>query len=142
MLAKAGIQKFLKFLDSGSRYARTARNDAQNAGESRIVTMKADEESEKKTSTISQRQNLKVNPDVLFQRLENDAVLLHMKTDRFYNLNRTGTRFWELLSEGHDLVRIQEQMLREFDVEPAALEKEIKDMIVSLQKEDLVRSEK
>ena len=101
--------------------------------------MKTDEESEKKTSTISQRQNLKVNPDVLFQRLENDAVLLHMKTDRFYNLNRTGTRFWELLSEGHDLVRIQEQMLREFDVEPAALEKEIKDMIVSLQNEDLVR---
>ena len=57
-----------------------------------------------------------------------------MKTDRFYNLNRTGTRFWELLNEGHDLVRIQEQMLREFDVEPAALEKEIKDMIVSLKR--------
>jgi Coenzyme PQQ synthesis protein D (PqqD) len=100
--------------------------------------MKTDEESEKKTSTISQRQSLKVNPDVLFQRLENDAVLLHMKTDRFYNLNRTGTRLWELLSEGYDLVRIQEQMLREFDVEPAILEKEIKDMIVSLEKEDLV----
>ena len=101
--------------------------------------MKTDEESEKKSSPISQRQSLKVNPDVLFQRLENDAVLLHMKTDRFYNLNRTGARFWELLNEGHDLVRIQEQMLREFDVEPAALEKEIKDMIVTLQKEDLVR---
>jgi Coenzyme PQQ synthesis protein D (PqqD) len=101
--------------------------------------MKTDEESEKKTSTISLSQNLKVNPDVLFQRLENDAVLLHMKTDRFYNLNRTGARFWELLNEGHDLNHIQEQMLREFDVEPAALEKEIKDMIVSLQEEDLVR---
>jgi hypothetical protein len=101
--------------------------------------MKTDEESEKKTSPISLRQSLKVNPDVLFQRLENDAVLLHMKTDRFYNLNRTGARFWELLSDGNDLVRIQEQMLREFDVEPAALEKEIQDMIVSLQKEDLVR---
>jgi Coenzyme PQQ synthesis protein D (PqqD) len=101
--------------------------------------MKADEESEKKTSPINQRQNLKVNPDVLFQRLEKDAVLLHMKTDRFYNLNRTGARFWELLIEGHDLVHIQEQMLREFEVEPSALEKEIKDMIVSLQNEDLVR---
>ena len=100
--------------------------------------MKTDEESEQRSSPISKRQNLKVNPDVLFQRLENDAVLLHMKTDRFYNLNRTGTRFWELLSEGHDLVHIQEQMLREFDVEPAALEQEIKDMIVSLQKEDLI----
>ena len=100
--------------------------------------MKTDEESEKKTSPRSQRQSLKVNPDVLFQRLENDAVLLHMKTDRFYNLNRTGTRFWELLSEGHDLAQIQEQMLAEFDVEPAALEQEIKDMIVSLQNEDLI----
>jgi Coenzyme PQQ synthesis protein D (PqqD) len=100
--------------------------------------MKTDKEFEKKTSPISLRQSLKVNPDVLFQRLENDAVLLHMKTDRFYNLNRTGARFWELVSEGHDLVHIQEQMLREFDVEPATLEKEIKDMIVSLQKEGLV----
>jgi hypothetical protein len=101
--------------------------------------MNADEESKKKTTPMSLHQSLKVNPDVLFQRLENDAVLLHMKTDRFYNLNRTGTRFWELLSEGHELVHIQEQMLREFDVEPAALEKEIKDMIASLEKEDLVR---
>ncbi len=101
--------------------------------------MKTEEESEKKTSPISLHQSLKVNPDVLFQRLENDAVLLHMKTDRFYNLNKTGARFWELLNEGHDLVHIQEQMLSEFDVEPAILEKEIKDMIVSLQKEDLVR---
>jgi Coenzyme PQQ synthesis protein D (PqqD) len=101
--------------------------------------MNADEESKKKTTPMSLHQSLKVNPDVLFQRLENDAVLLHMKTDRFYNLNRTGTRFWELLSEGHELAQIQEQMLREFDVEPAALEKEIKDMIASLEKEDLVR---
>jgi Coenzyme PQQ synthesis protein D (PqqD) len=101
--------------------------------------MSADEESKKKTTPMSLHQSLKVNPDVLFQRLENDAVLLHMKTDRFYNLNRTGTRFWELLSEGHELVHIQEQMLREFDVEPAALEKEIKDMIASLEKEDLVK---
>jgi hypothetical protein len=101
--------------------------------------MNADEESKKKTTPMSLHQSLKVNPDVLFQRLENDAVLLHMKTDRFYNLNRTGTRFWELLSEGHELVHIQELMLREFDVEPGILEKEIKDMIVSLEKEDLVK---
>jgi hypothetical protein len=101
--------------------------------------MNADEESKKKTPVMSRGQRLKINPDVLFQRLENDAVLLHMKTDRFYNLNRTGTRFWELLSEGHELVHIQEQMLREFDVEPGILEKEIKDMVASLEKEDLLR---
>lgn len=99
--------------------------------------MTADKESEKEASLTGR--SLKINPDVLFQRLENDAVLLHMKNDRFYNLNRTGTRLWELLSEGQDLVHIQEQMLKEFDVEPAALQKEIKDLIVSLQKEDLVR---
>src|SRR5262245_58236805 len=98
--------------------------------------MKANKESENKVSTLSLRQSLKVNPDVLFQRLENDAVLLHMKTDRFFNLNRTGARFWELLNEGHDLVSIQERMLREFDVEPPILEKEINDMIASLEKED------
>jgi Coenzyme PQQ synthesis protein D (PqqD) len=101
--------------------------------------MNADEESKKKTPPMSPGQKLKVNPDVLFQRLENDAVLLHLKTDRFYDLNRTGTRFWELLSEGYDLVHIQEQMLKEFDVEPGILEKEIKDMIASLEKEDLIR---
>src|SRR5262245_50801486 len=93
----------------------------RNARDRRIVTMKANKESENKVSALSLRQGLKVNPDVLFQRLENDAVLLHMKTDRFFNLNRTGARFWELLNEGHDLVGIQERMLREFDVEPPIL---------------------
>ena len=102
--------------------------------------MKADEESEKKTSLTGQ--HLKPNPDALFQRLENGAILLHMKSDRFYNLNKTGARFWELLNEGHDLDHVQEQMLREFDVKPAILEKEIKGIIASLQKEDLVSVEK
>ena len=37
---------------------RVARNDAQNAGKSRIVTMNTDEESEKKTLTMSPRQKL------------------------------------------------------------------------------------
>ena len=134
------ISKF-KFFQLGLLGAPAVNELGQRAcpdsGE-RIVIMKANEESEKNTSPTSQRQTLKINPDALFQRLENGAVLLHMKTDRFYNLNRTGARFWELLNEGHDLDHVQEQMLKEFDVEPAALEKEIKDMIVSLQKEDLL----
>jgi hypothetical protein len=37
------------------------------------------------------------DPNVVFTRLgENDGVLLHLNTKRYYSLNGTGSRLWEL----------------------------------------------
>ena len=65
------------------------------------------------------------NPDVLFRRLDDEMVLVHMKTNEIYALNPTGARFWELFAEGHPRERIEERLLAEFEVEHAQLTAEI-----------------
>ena len=75
--------------------------------------------------------HLRPNDDVIAQHMGDGVVLLHLRTNHFYELNRTASRFWELLSAGYDLAQVQEQMLHEFDVDAAQLASEIEGMIDS-----------
>ena len=80
----------------------------------------------------------KPNPNVIFRRLGEEIVLFHLETDRFYELNSTAARFWELLSEANGGERIQQQMMTEFAVDSAELAREAEALLASLMKEDLV----
>lgn len=78
------------------------------------------------------------SPDAVAERLGDELVLIHMKTDRIFALNGTGARVWELLSTGHDVVEIQRRVLQEFEAAEAALAIDIQDLIASLQTEQLI----
>jgi hypothetical protein len=70
--------------------------------------------------------------------LGDEIVLFHLETDRFYELNTTAARFWELLCEPDGGVRLYEQMMAEFEVGPDDLTSEAEALLTSLRKEDLV----
>ena len=77
--------------------------------------------------------------DVVSNRIDDGtSVLVNMQTNRVYELNRTGTRFWELLCEGYDRKKIQQLMLQEFDVAEADLAAEIEALLTSLESEGLI----
>ncbi len=81
---------------------------------------------------------MKPNPNVLFRRLGDDIVLFHLDTDRFYELNGTAARFWELLTSGHDVVHARRQILEEFVVDPDQLASEAEALLSSLRRENLI----
>lgn len=81
---------------------------------------------------------LRPNPEVIVQNMGDTVVLLHLGTDRFYELNRTGARAWELISSGYDLIQIQEQILLEFDVNADQLANELESILTSMKDEKLV----
>lgn len=81
---------------------------------------------------------VKPNPNVIFRRLGNDLVLFHLETDRFYELNDTAGRFWELLSEAEGMTGIHEKMMAEFEVDLGDLASQTEALLASLRKEDLV----
>jgi coenzyme PQQ synthesis protein D (PqqD) len=81
---------------------------------------------------------MKPNPNVLFRRLGDDIVLFHLETDRFYELNGTAARFWELLNAGHDEVDARRQILEEFVVDPDQLASEAEALLSSLRRENLI----
>jgi hypothetical protein len=77
--------------------------------------------------------------EVVGQRLGDELVLVHLRTNQIFILNRTGARFWELLESGADVSSIEEILLQEFDVEPVELKKELEGFVRELSSEGLIR---
>ena len=78
------------------------------------------------------------SPDVVSRRLGDTTVLIHLRTDKIFELNSTGSRLWELLDGGSDRERLQHELLREFDVDREELAREIDTLVSSLVSEQLV----
>lgn len=81
------------------------------------------------------------HPDVVFQLLGDEAVLVQLKTNRIFALNKTGAHFWQLLVQGHDRGQIESRLLQTFDVKPDDLAREIDALIDALSAERLVTGE-
>jgi transglutaminase superfamily protein/coenzyme PQQ synthesis protein D (PqqD) len=76
--------------------------------------------------------------EVVSGRLDDEIVLLNLRTNRLFALNRTGARFWELLERGLDRSGIRDALLAEFDVSPAELDQELDSLAEALASEGFV----
>ncbi len=72
------------------------------------------------------------NPDVISRRLDDEIVLVHLKTNQIYALNETGARLWELLTDGLDRPAIEARLQAEYAVEPAVVGAEIDRILARL----------
>ena len=68
---------------------------------------------------------IQFSPDVLFQDLEGEAVLLHITTERYYGLDQVGVRFWHLLQTHGAIEPVVQQALTEFEVDEATLRQDL-----------------
>ena len=75
---------------------------------------------------------LSVPENVVFEVLDGEAVLLNLTAGVYFGLNPTGTRVWELLREHPTRDGIRRAMLEEFDVEPAALDRDLDELFGEL----------
>jgi len=75
---------------------------------------------------------------VVFERVQGSSVMIHLGTNRMFELDPAGTRLWELLSEGKDLAGAHAAMLEEYDVQPDVLRQDIDALIERLTSEGLV----
>lgn len=83
----------------------------------------------------------RAKPEVEVQELEGNLVLVHLGTNRLFELNETATRFWELLVSGHGFESIFNEMVGEYEVEPEELRRELEENLAMLINEDLVVSD-
>jgi Coenzyme PQQ synthesis protein D (PqqD) len=81
------------------------------------------------------KDRIRLSPDVVAQRMGNDMVLVHLRTNRIFDLNATAARLWELMSEGHTVSNIQDQLLSEFEVDMPVLRSEIDRTLAAMKKE-------
>ncbi|MGH7411819.1 MAG: PqqD family protein [Candidatus Methylomirabilis sp.] len=82
----------------------------------------------------------RVSPDIMANRVADLIVLVHLQTDKIFSLNRTASRFWELLSAGHSPGEIRQQLMEEFDVAESDVTVEIDELLASLSSEGFITS--
>jgi hypothetical protein len=78
------------------------------------------------------------SPDFVSRRLDDEVVLVNLRTNKVFALNRTGARAWELLQTGRDWEAIRDELGEEFDVEPKELDRDLKALAASLAAEGFV----
>jgi acetyl/propionyl-CoA carboxylase alpha subunit len=66
----------------------------------------------------------RVRDDILTAQLESEAVLLDLKTKRYYRLNSTAARVWEGIEDGRSVSQIVDALVKEFEVDRATAQAE------------------
>ena len=62
-----------------------------------------------------------ISPDVLFQELGSETVLLDLDNELYYALDEVGTRLWQPLAENGDPAAAMARLSAEYDVDEATL---------------------
>jgi hypothetical protein len=70
--------------------------------------------------------------DVVYRRLGDTGVLVHLGTNEIFEINDTGARIWELLAEGQLPEAIVGTLVSEFDIDPPSAQLECRELIDAL----------
>lgn len=90
---------------------------------------------------VNLEQSVRISPDVMFQEVGGEAVLLDLKSETYLGLNETGMRIWQLLQQSGDLRRVLEDMLAEYDVDARQMECDLVELVGQLADAGLVMVE-
>jgi hypothetical protein len=76
--------------------------------------------------------------EALVATLSDGAVLLNLQTKRYYSLNETGTRIWEMVQQTADEESIVAALLREYEVEEQMARAEVRRILDELIEAQLI----
>ena len=82
-----------------------------------------------------------VSGDAACAVVEDGAVVLNMRTKRYYSLNETGAAIWRLLEDDVPVPEIVAQLIQRYEVEPAAADRAVAALLADLTSEALVSLE-
>jgi hypothetical protein len=76
---------------------------------------------------------------VLARTVGTETILLNLESSTYHSLNSVGGRFWALLLEGKDFQQALAIMQNEYEVEPAQLEADLRELCAELQELSLLQ---
>jgi hypothetical protein len=84
------------------------------------------------------RLKLSIPDDVIFEKVDDNLVLLSLGGGTYYKLNGAGTRVWELMNELRDLEKVETALTEEFVGDPAQIKKDVAELLKDLKAHGLV----
>ena len=76
---------------------------------------------------------------VLIRVLDKESVLLNIDTERYFGLDETGTRMWQVVTAAPRIEVAYQQLLNEYDVEPEMLHQNLADLLSKLVENGLLQ---
>jgi hypothetical protein len=70
---------------------------------------------------VSFADRAEVLPHVLVRFLDKESVLLNLETERYFGLDETGTRMWQVVTAAPNIDTAYQELQNEFDVESELL---------------------
>ncbi|BCX87761.1 hypothetical protein MIN45_P0128 [Methylomarinovum tepidoasis] len=87
---------------------------------------------------MNRHQRYHIPDHVLFQKLENETVLLNLEDGHYYGLDDLGTRIWQMLKRGDSLGECLEWILENYEVSPEQAEKDLNALIRHMTEKGLI----
>lgn len=78
-------------------------------------------------------------PHVLVRFLDRESVFLNLDTERYFGLDETGTRMWQLLTTSPSIDAAYQELQNEFDVESELLRSHLTELLGRLVENGLLQ---
>ena len=76
---------------------------------------------------------------VLVRLLDQESVLLNLETERYFGLDETGTRMWQLVTTSPNIDAAYRELLAEYDVQPELLRENLTELVEHLVEHGLLQ---
>ncbi len=72
------------------------------------------------------------SPEVIFQEVSGEMVLMHLDTEQYFGLDAVGRRIWELLGEHGDTEQVLATLMAEYEVTESRLRADLQRLLGEL----------
>lgn len=76
---------------------------------------------------------------VLVRHLDGESVLLNLESERYFGLDATGTRMWELATSEPSIALALKKLQEEYEVEPDILRNHLTELLSGLVENGLLQ---
>jgi len=77
--------------------------------------------------------------DVISKKMDDEMVLVNLKSEIIYTLNATGAKFWELIEEGKSFGQIITELQAEYNITKEELMNELEAIVSQLVERGLIQ---
>lgn len=80
----------------------------------------------------------RLSEDVTWRDVDEEMIVLHLPTGKYYTFNNTGHLVWQQLAEGKDTAAIRSQIMNKYEVDEETANRDLATFINGLKEHNLI----
>lgn len=88
--------------------------------------------------TIPFETKIVIPEDTLINMVDGEAVILSLKSERYFGLNKVGARMWTVLTTSASIQAAYDALLAEYNVEAERLRRDLNELLEKLLERGLI----